>query len=348
MPVTTERWAGSWWVPGHDRRVGGELVVEPRCRLTLSGSLVPDIDHTDELVEFPVIHGDSSGKQLSLLNTSCSSVLGPFTGSEEWIGDAIIESHVATRDGEPSFSKLRTSLPFLHAWLQLPRIGITDLTDEPGVTVVAKPVLVHETEVSEGAVIRLFHSLDWSISGQVLTLSQPVNVVLTTETLKSWRRMLEHDIGPLEALVWLATARHVGVGDLWVWHQGDPDWPAEWVRLHAPLVRPKDSGRRIDLHPYEMLFSADELPGGFDHGIRHWYRLWQRYSGIVIPLLALDRAPFSYTDDRFSTAVSAAEGYHALRFGDRDLPKPDHRARVEALRAVWPALLHTSRSGSCR
>ena len=91
------------------------------------------------------------------------------------------------------------------------------------------------------------------------------------------------------------------------------------------------------MHRYELLFLANELPGGFDVGLQRWYGLWERYSPIIQPLMALERAPFSYTDDRFATSVAAAEGYHALRFGDRDLPTPDHRQRVEVLREVIAA-----------
>lgn len=327
---------GSWWVPGSDTRVGGQLTMEPPCQLTVAGSLVPDPADDDALAVYPVIHGEASGKQVSLLNASSfSSFAGRFATEEEWLGDAVIESHVYTEDGEPPFSKLRTTLPYLHVWLGIGPMSVEDLPDEKGVRVVAKPAVLHDSEIQDGVRLQLYHSLAVKPEVGVLTLKQPVNVVVTLETPIPWRRIVNHYLAPFEALLWLASTRHVGSEDLWIWHQSNPDWHPKWVQLHAPFVRPLESGRgKRALHRYELLFLAEELPGGFAVGLQRWYRLWDKYSPIIEPLMALDRAPFSYTDDRFSTSVAAAEGYHRLRFGDRDLPKLEHRQRVEALREV--------------
>jgi hypothetical protein len=285
---------------------------------------------------YPVIHGEASGKQLSLVNASrFSSFAGRFAVEEEWLGDAVIESHVDTEDGEPPFSKLRTTFPYLHVWLGIGPMSVDDLANEKGIHVVAKPTVVHDTELQDGVRLQLYHSLEWTSAVGAVTVKQPVNVVVTLETPIPWRRIVKQYLAPFEGLLWLTSARHVGSEDLRLWHQSDPDGRQEWVQLHAPFVRPSESGRRKrELHRYELLFLADELPGGFDVGLRRWYGLWETYSTIIEPLMGLDRAPFSYTDDRFSTSVAAAEGYHALRFGDRDLPKPDHRQRVESLREV--------------
>ncbi len=334
-----KRWTGSWWVPGSNTRVGGELTVEPRCQLTLAGTLTPEgtqQSNGDEPRMHPVIHGETSGKEVSILNASCfSSSAGRFAIEEEWFGDAVVESHVFPENGEPPFSRMRSTLPYLHEWFGLGPMKVDDLPDEKGVRLIAKPALLHDVEPKDGTNIQLYHGLSWKSSLESMTITQPLNVVVTLDEPVPWRVIVDAHLGPFEALLWLATTRHVGMKDLWLWHRSDPDWHPEWVELHAPFIRPTERRERPrQLHRYELLFLGDELPEGFEVGLRRWYALWEKYSDILSPLMALDRAPFSYTDDQFSTSVAAAEGFHALRFGDRDLAKPHHRARVETLRAL--------------
>lgn len=79
---------------GTDTRVGGELTMELRCQLTVAGTLTADHADDGRCPCIPVLYGEASGRQLSVLIASSFSSFGRrLAVEEEWFGDAVIECH---------------------------------------------------------------------------------------------------------------------------------------------------------------------------------------------------------------------------------------------------------------
>jgi hypothetical protein len=146
----SESWIGSWWRPGHDEEVGGELTVDDGgCALVLFGTFA-ELDLTPgKLYTFPLsapltepmIHGFASGKRLTLLNAECAWPRGPMFGTERWTVEAAVEEQLAVSgdDESQTFRGLRVELQHLSMWARARGVDQRFLTQDNRVEIGAQP-----------------------------------------------------------------------------------------------------------------------------------------------------------------------------------------------------------------
>jgi hypothetical protein len=330
-----------------EEEVGGELSADG-TQLVLHGSVVSWSDEQlrggvgfplSQPLREPLIHGYAGGKQLALLNAACDWPRFPGAmGAEVWRVEAAVEAHIQPDpSGTQRFGGLGAELRHLPAWCRAPEPSRSIHFDERRIDVSAAPRTLADCVLDTGVQIRIEQSVGTHSDGTRLEVDQPVALQIETAEHLAWAGFLEHWLQPIQVLMWLGVAEASTIDALYlrVEHPDRAD-ASQWSRLWVPLVEPKDEGRT--LHHADVLFFSDELPGGFDRGIVRWLEIWTDLRHLLAPLFARDLAPFVYANDRFYTAASAMEAYHRYKSDSlKDLPKAQHRARVEKLAAVLQA-----------
>jgi hypothetical protein len=348
-------WTGTFEVPGSDVRVGGRLTIDSgQSTLTTFGALAtdggshvePDPWSDDGDVEtIPMVWGVSEdGARLTLLELTSlggnRSWPGEWTIRQQWICQCAIGGHV--EPVEPvTFSSLALGLTDLSAWMNTP------MPDEKWLT---KPyrvdfsVVTHEiAELNHGDLTIHFDGSFGTQSGfDSITVTYPARITGTTSVELSWQQLVNDVATPIEVLLWVATGRFSALDDLRVRLDGPrPAYVPLWVSLLQP--RRFEPPRRRLVHN-EMLFTADDMPGGVEAGVARWFDRWSDIRPAFGPVIARYRAPFSYADDRFHSAIAALESYSTQKHGQRALSKHDRNQRIErvreALDASAPDLTH--------
>lgn len=267
-------WMGIFEIPGSDVRVGGRLVItEEDSRLTTFGALAekPDASSVANLfIDFdnsatvPMVWGVAEdGQRLTLLDLVSLggnvSFPGDWTTRQEWICDAAIGAHIEPAD-PVTFSALSFGLTDLSSWLQSPQHNM-DIKGE-GPTAIDLSIPQHEeTEVVVSELTLGFGTLAGVESGfDKLTVRYPARLTVTSALELSWQQYLDEVAAPMEVLLWVATGRFNALLDPRVRLDGPkPQSVPLWVSLLRPR-RYEPPNRR--LIPSEMLFTAEEMPGG--------------------------------------------------------------------------------------
>jgi hypothetical protein len=346
-----ERWLGRWRRPDSDSDVGGELVFEDgRIQLTLFGSLVDwsryDVTnvftgHLDPQPELRVIHGRTLS-DVSVLKARCRFPIHPhMEGNEGWSGEAIVEGRVdAPIDGsEPVFDGLRLRLHTLPAWARARAVKQSYVwADDPHVEIAAREHELASGTLSSNATVRIKQSVTTTPGDRALTVRQPVWFEVRTIAGETWGTLRNRWLQPLQVILWLATGEPATVEHMEL-PVPDGRSPARlwWYRLWAPLLEPRHRSERR-LLPDDVMFHADELPGGFAAGFDRWLSIWSDLQHVIGPLHARAVAPFAYANDHFYTAAAAIEAYHRYCVdSESDLPREQHRQRVDRLSSILAA-----------
>lgn len=330
---------GSWWRPGHDEEVGGRLVIDDNeSTLDIFGTLADWSEHDfargvtsdAQVPDIPMLNGFADGQQLTVLGLTCLSPRFPgMIGNEVWLCEAALETHLK-EDHTLRFSGIKAELEHLGAWVGAPGASREWNMQDGSIRVEAQSEELVSVVLPDNTKLTLGQDLSESNEKEGIRLSFPASASFTGAALGSWRDLSEAYVMPLEALLWLATTRLSPADREWLKNDDE-----RWTRYHASKIRPKATDverQRRRLVPSEMLFTAADLPGGASQGLRQWFDDWDQMSHVLGPLIARDRSPFSYADDRFTAAVAAVEEYHRLLEGDdRELPRAEHRARVSKI-----------------
>ena len=346
----TEVWTGSWWRPDRWRteEVGGELTASDRGNtLVLFGTFaewdcgkdgrrVVTFPMAEPLRE-PMVHGFAGGTEFTLLNAECSFPRPPTGyGTEQWRAEAALEGHlVPSADGSlPLFRALRVSLQHLPVWARAQDVDQRFDIDRRRIEVGVEPHTLATAVLPSGATITIEQGVRTNNEGAVFAITQPVSLTIEIAEAITWTGLLNEWLLPVQVLLWLATARESWVESVEVRIETEDEHPT-FARLRIPLLQPDPETAQNSLLLQDVLFFADELPSGFESGFSRWMEIWGNLRHVIGPLFARSRAPFVYADDRFSTAAAAIEAYHRFLADDeRDLPRREHRGRVERLRGV--------------
>jgi len=78
------------------------------------------------------------------------------------------------------------------------------------------------------------------------------------------------------------------------------------------------------------ILSLRRSPIAGDILLSRWFDLWVKHRETFTLLLAPLYAPFMYSEHGFSSTFQSAEALHDMVLPTRDLPKADHRTRVDA------------------
>ncbi|MBA3360633.1 MAG: hypothetical protein H0T94_04070 [Acidimicrobiia bacterium] len=343
-------WLGTFEVPGTGRRVGGRLVIGDRkSELTTFDALSLDRDRgalpTDSAIAIPMVWGRTEdGKRITVVNLRSLAwrLFEGAWGTERWLCDFAIDNHLVPE--EPlRFSSLSVGLTDLSSWLESPVPRPQWTIDE---------VHVEEVQslrrVEHGDLAYEFQRSWGTRSGfDEVTIEYPTFATVTSTAELELEELVNLAVTPLEALLWVSTGRFSELDISQVRLEGErPVYEKLWASFLKPLTHETPARR---LHKSDMLFTANELPGGLDGGLRRWLDRWEDIQQAFGPVIARYRAPFTYADDRFATSVSALESYSTrVKHGKFEIPKRERKeriARVEAaLQSEAPDLIDWVRS----
>jgi hypothetical protein len=341
----TDELLGVWWREGSDKRVGGQLLFQDGGpKLVLFGSFFDwsDYDLTKGL-GFPlgapqkaaIVHGRTL-EPVSILDARCQSPILPGTeGFERWHAQAVVWAHVTTdsNDAQPTFGGVRFELETLPAWARARGIERTLWLNGSRTEAAAQPHELAEATLASGERVSIRQHAVTSEGPRQLEIRQPVSIAIEDTAPATWVELLNQWLQPLQVLLWVSTTVPGRVQKMELFVDGDGA-PSRWAKLRASLVEPVPRGDR-ELHASEVLFHADDLPGGFGEGLARWFTLWEDLRHVLGPLYARASAPFGYANDRFYVAAAAIEAYHRYCVtSDRDLPATEHRQRVERVQRV--------------
>lgn len=267
------------------------------------------------------------GSRLTLLElTSLGGNLsspGEWTTRQQWICDCAVGGHIAPVQ-PVTFSSISFGLSDLSAWLNTPR---------PEEKRTIKPyrldlsVETHEiAEFDHGDLTIHFDGSFGTRSGfDSITLDYPARITASTSAELIWQELVNRAATPIEVLLWVATGRFSALDDLRVRLDGPhPVYERLWVSLLQPRRFEPPTRRLVG---NEILFVADEIPGGLEAGLNRWFDVWSAIRPAFGPVIARYRAPFSYANDRFHSAVAALEAYSTGKHGKRALSKDERNRR---------------------
>lgn len=137
-------------------------------------------------------------------------------------------------------------------------------------------------------------------------------------------------VTPKEALLWLATDRF---SELTTSVHLDDERGSTKARVWSSTLKPhnfQSLGRRLVRS--EVLFAAEEMPGGTEEGVIRWLDHWKRIRHSIGPVIARYRLPSSYTNDRLATSVSALESYSTTKRNWAELSDAEMARRTSVIR----------------
>ena len=334
-------WHGTFEIPDTDHRVGGRLVIDgSESRLRLYGSLRPG-EHGNFEDTVPLVWGTAeTGQQVTLVDLASlgGSLFGPgSTRSESWLCGHAIEGRLQPQ--QPlTFSAVTCAMTYLSSWLQTPPASTDDRRD--GFTVDARTSDLGRVEI-DGIAYEFHSSAGISTGFDELTVQHPTWLTATPPEELELEDLVNSHITPIEALLWLATGRFSEISTR---VRLDTDRGGIDAQVWSSKLKPRgfDPPTRR-LTETEMLFTAGDLPDGFESGIARWLWQWKEIRHAVGPVIARHRAPFSYTNDRLATSVAALEAYSTAKnqwagLSDEEM---EHRKRAisDALSSSTPELV---------
>jgi hypothetical protein len=265
--------------------------------------------------------------ELASLGGSLFSGPAGTWSAETWLCGYAVEAHFDLED-PVIFTAGSVGLTYLSSWLQSPRPKTKFTSDSYRLKIEMKSLAEVE---HEGSVFD-FSGIGGTTSGfDATTVDFPTIVHVTPPTALRLEDLVNSMVVPIESLLWVATGVFSDT-DLHVRIDGDhPLYGKVWVSPLRPTYHQPPNRRLVR---NEMLFTANDLPGGLDGGLRRWLEVWSDLQPALGPVIARHRAPFSYADDRFATSVAGLESYSALRHGEHEISREERNQRIAAVDAA--------------
>lgn len=342
--MSSREWRGRWWLPAdREKPVGGDLTLSAdEFVLTTDGPLrtaeIPKgqtkfTELFQQVVE-PVIFGRTrDGGNLTLLG--CEGAIPVIPGevnAGEWRPrSALVGAHL--EHDELRFSAVDIEVRHLADWAGGLHFShsLTYETHDRRVSRVeakAERKVLGEAQLGD---IRIELGLVPIFTTRDLTAEighYPRFRVEPAEPF-SWEKAMENWVRPLRDLVSFATSRPASLEHIRLRPEEEGDESGRLVELLLQLIdlkRPEQENKRLS--PYDVLFTASELPGEFGDGLARWFELHASYASVIGRMLSVSHAPFIYEDQRFLALAQAAEAYHGISIGGTPTPKDEHKQRV--------------------
>ena len=251
--------------------------------------------------------------------------------------DIVIVGEHFERDEEVGFERLIVEYLHLDAWAGVSGFEIA-FVDDPD----TRPISVrHElpepiaADVGGEYKVNLFFGSGFEASPRPFTsatITQVAELAISFSEKKSLRYL--RDIAyRLQHLISLGTRR--SAFPVAMWGATGPMGEARRVGIYyRTLGRTGTIKHRPEHH--EMLFSLQDLPGGFGPAVEKWLAraeildpVYQRYLGTVYN-------PRMFLEQRFLNLAQALEAYHRRTTTTLDLPEDEHRKRMESILGAVP------------
>ncbi|MGQ4383611.1 ApeA N-terminal domain 1-containing protein [Streptomyces sp. SAS_270] len=336
---------GSWWLPGHEHEsLPGTLTFDSAgiSLVVYGGSLFrPAVVANDgsgeqwsHWVEEAVVHGrlhEEDRRDVSLLGVAGLTVSSDLDVEQEAcrVELALLGWHA---DGN-AFSEAKVDFDYLNAWLHPPPLWenapnrISVHTDDIELT--SAPIESDRVRLIAGC----SGNRRWSrTTGDVVRVERRSVFAIDCADPSRWEDIVDSRIRPFHDLLMLSLDRPVRITGIRLrpvgTGQGSPQLCDAYLSV---LQRPSTSLHAIVGANAPTLLRANDSPVDLATLLPRWYCLWRNFWEPVRLLLAPEYAPFMYTAHKFTSTYRSAEALAKALFDSKQIPRPDHNARVQAV-----------------
>lgn len=350
---------GSWWLPERpQRKMAGSLTLtHASLHLVLYDELreaeapatgvtvVEDL----QLSEADVVHGvrHEDNALITLLGVSGYTFgipLGHVTNSYE-VDLALFGRGHATIDG---FERVDVEFDYLKAWVQPPS-RVVHSGDAQVAQIRTNEVEVARSALSDGANLRLYSGVVGSFGDDVTNLSEYCALSLTVSEPVRGLDLISRVLRPTQDLLMTALGRPVRLTETRLATGGGRErlvltahFPVDQRRL-APDDNVPAHRRLNDVLDYRAptLLTAKQLidralPLPLEEVLRGWFERTDALNEVLSLLLAPYYANEMAPEHRYASIFQSAEALHdtlagrsdLAAFDTKEMPKPEHRARV--------------------
>lgn len=371
-PLLSEgrRWSGQWWLPDDpENKVSGALdySLDDGIALTLVGGWEYRVlQHpvqgvtsvTNEMLDWPMIHGRAEGKFFTLLNSHVKraqtfDMARMFEGGpdELVLGCATaLVGCLLDAANEPAFEAAIVTVENLTAWSRQSGITAQVVVDEAtGSTMgsIELQTVPSRRATSSDLVVNL-HLSSWMPSlrptrwGGVVDVRERASIEFASSvcrTVEDWVRLMSK----VEDLVSLSALRACAILTMRVYLPPSPDsYPADHplrmmrheVEVYQDrILKPEPNGKSLSSD--DFVLTLDDID--FDKLVPQWMATDEKFSAARSMILGLRYVSAGYLESKVVTAVAAAESMsRAMK------PKPVmtntelREVRAKALEGVPP------------
>lgn len=351
---------GYWWRSDDDgRKVAGRLSFSQReIRLNLLGAFEdlqpgPISDQFRDQARLLGLTGD--GKAITTeRNLTLGQKLGfPGFSAETYAPHLVLVGAHYESDEEVRFDEISIRLSDLDTWAVTSGFACQLHSDEQGVSVTKLDVSYtppEDVEISLDDTTSLAIAWAWSFSGvkPVTTeahVHQRVSMRLRFTEPAPIQRCLEYVV-VLRNFLSLAVGRPIRVLSVKGFHNPPPDADSDPFTTLPPqrleveilyrLVGIPEPPRR-DLFPDEMLFTLADARPRLEAILRAWFERQAILQPVFSRYFYLVHSEQMPREIEFESYVRAIETYHRRSSKKTDLPRDDHRARIDAILSSAPA-----------
>jgi hypothetical protein len=333
---------GHWWTPEEpDEKLPGILRFDPEEGATLSlfGSLrAPEGEDGIPILGLAM---DNTPITLTNLIWPPSIPVIPsgtirFDSSSINAGMVIVGEHFQHEE-EVGFERLIVEYLHLDAWAGVSGFEIAFIDDPDTQPITVRHELPEPIAADVGGEykVNLFFGSGFEASPRPFTratITQVAELVISFSEKKPLRDLT--DIAyRLQHLISLGTRR--SAFPVAMWGAAGPVGEARRVGIYYRTLRRTGTVKdRPERH--EMLFSLEDLPGGFGPAVEKWLARAEVLDPVNQLYLGTVYNPQMFLEQRFLNLVHALEAHHRRTTSTLNLPEDEHENRMESILGAVP------------
>jgi len=332
---------GQWWLPqDSEKTVSGTLHFSPDdgATLNLIGSF-KEVRIGDQMIRPDIILGSSAkGKRITLfrcMETHKEVSYPGFSVSSFYVGQVFVGVHFP-RPEDVKFKRIFFRCSYIDDWVAKSGFDIQE-KDDPYRLVVE----FNRPEPIEGLVnddlkilihFQLVHPSRSTVQKEV-NVKQKAWIEIVTKEEKSfdeYTSIMYH----IQNFMSLGTARPIYTVEI----DGRTEANQELVEgkaLHLPIkIYYKQWGvprQQEDLHPFDMLFTLNDILGDFRDYLGHWLEKADRLEPVYNLYFGTLHNPNMYLQHEFLSLAQAMESYHRRVFNNRETADEEHAERIKCI-----------------
>lgn len=314
-----------WSEPGGSVVVDGRLTAGGRWELLAPPGLRPSTEGSGEKVNdleiIPTLWGTTEdGDKVTLLDSTHIPAFdrGFLGGKDSFQPQAIVTGHHLPVGGLVDDFHLITE--HLGTWSG--RAALAPSVGSDDITIPTSLDTVFEVQVP-GATISLITGVDWTINGGRATFDRVTQWRVHLTEPQPWNVALDEYAHPLADLVSFGAGVYSKISDLKI-------RPVGQEQLHPMRKRWFDDSAEVAAPiAHEMMFTLPMWTGDPTDLVTRWFSELDRFDHPVTALLARDRQPMNYVEDRLITAGGLIETLlPALGVDGKAQATPEREAQI--------------------
>lgn len=336
---------GTWWLPDDPaRRAPGTLTFNADgLELVLYAALhkfeMPEgqtvrVGAPEWAVE-PLVHGRTrDGRDFTLLEVGGANFRGPFDEGEDVYRPEMALDGCHTRSD--LFAEVWCGFDYLEPWASPPSIAI-ECDDRDAVEVHRDRLDLVHARVDD-TTLRLVAGVEGSSGDARVDLSRWTSFVATPRAPETAKALIVSYVRPLQDLLMFCVGRPVRLTSLRLLPTDLLDWREGTAAAFFSAVQPAQTRTPtfadIENYTAPTILSLRNSPIPPNDLLSRWFDLWRSHHEVLTLLLAPLYAPFLYGEHGYSSTFQSAEALHDLVLPTREVSRPDHRQRIEAVVAI--------------